>query len=96
MARQVERLRGRLTQADRLLSTLKLSDEAILERGYALVTDAGGRLVRRAAEIAPGAELSLRFADGSAQVTADGEASPKPAARPARKPASAGSQGSLF
>ena len=96
MARQMERLRGRLTQADRLLSTLKLSDEAILDRGYALVTDAGGRLVRRAAEIAPGAELSLRFADGSAQVTADGEAASKPAARPVRKPSATGSQGSLF
>ncbi len=96
MARQMERLRGRLTQADRLLSTLKLSDEAILDRGYALVTDASGRLVRRAAEIAPGAELSLRFADGSAQVTADGEAASKPAARPVRKPSATGSQGSLF
>src|SRR5690606_25082647 len=70
---RLERLRARLTQAERLLSTLKMSDEAILERGYALVTDADGAVLRRAAEVTPGTELSLRFADGVAGAIATGD-----------------------
>jgi exodeoxyribonuclease VII large subunit len=90
--RQLERLRARLTQADRLLSTLNLSDGAILERGYALVLDGDGRLVRRAAEIVPGMAMSIRFADGLARAHADGG---KPVTRQA-KPKEPTGQGSLF
>ena len=43
-----ELLLGRLAQADRLLNTL--SHQAILARGFALVMDADGNLLRRAAE----------------------------------------------
>ncbi len=92
---RLERLRARLTQAERLLATLKLSEQAILERGYALVLDGSGALVKRAAEVRPGQALELRFADGSAHATATGKAPPERAAKP--KPAGpAGSQGSLF
>jgi exodeoxyribonuclease VII large subunit len=90
--RNLERLRARLTQADRLLSTLNLSDGAILERGYALVIDADGKLVRRAAEVTPGMAMSIRFADGTAKAHADGG---KPLTRQA-KPKEASGQGSLF
>ena len=94
---RLERLRARLTQAERLLSTLKLSDEAILERGYALVMDADGAVLRRAADVSPGTELSLRFADGLAGAIATGDgARPKPSPRPAGKAKMPGSQGSLF
>ncbi|MBU2404988.1 MAG: exodeoxyribonuclease VII large subunit, partial [Alphaproteobacteria bacterium] len=93
----LERLRAKLTQAERLLSTLKLSDEAILERGYALVMDADGAVLRRAADVSPGTELSLRFADGVAGAIATSEAArPKPSPKPASKPKMPGSQGSLF
>ena len=95
MARKMERRRDRLTQADRLLSTLKLSDAAILERGYALVTDANGKVIRRAAEVTPGDGLSLRFADGVAHALATGDAA-RPAQKPTPKPKATGSQGSLF
>jgi exodeoxyribonuclease VII large subunit len=94
---RLERLRGRLSQADRLLATLKLSDTAILERGYALVTDASGNVVRRAAEVAAGMAMTIRFADGSVGAHADGEtrerAAPKPHAKTAKEPPG---QGSLF
>lgn len=106
MTVRLERLRARLTQADRLLSTLKLSEQAILERGYALVLDTNGTLVKRAAEVTPGATLELRFADGSTHATAEGgepasnPMSPSPATqRPpkaAPKDKSASGQGSLF
>jgi len=99
MTARLDRLRAALTQADRLLSTLKLSEQSILERGYALVLDATGTPVRRAAEVGRGAALDLRFADGTVHVRAgDGEppAAPKPAPRPAAKPKDGGGQGSLF
>jgi exodeoxyribonuclease VII large subunit len=90
----LERSRTRLAHADRLLSTLKLSDQSILDRGYALVIDADGKLIKRAAEVSQGAELTLKFADGTAQAT--GGALRLKSTRPAQKPRDPGSQGSLF
>jgi len=90
----LERLRARLTQADRLLATLSLSDQAILDRGYAMVIGADGTLIRRAAEVAPAARLSLKFADGVAEATAAG-ASPRPA-RPAPAGRTGEGQGTLL
>ncbi|MER2536082.1 MAG: exodeoxyribonuclease VII large subunit, partial [Rhizobiaceae bacterium] len=77
----------------------------ILERGFVLVSDAEGRLLKRAAEIAEGAALTLQFADGRVGATANGQAEapagepprPKPAQKPARPPrGEPGGQGSLF
>ena len=99
MTARLERLRAAFTQADRLLSTLKLSEQAILERGYAMVLDAAGTPVRRAAEVGYGAALDLRFADGTVHVLAGDGASPvapKPAPRPSAKPKDGSGQGSLF
>lgn len=94
---RLERLRGRLNQADRLLATLKLSEQAILERGYALVLDGSGELVKRAAEVKAGEVLELRFADGAATAVATGGTTlPKPAPKPVAKVREPGSQGSLF
>jgi exodeoxyribonuclease VII large subunit len=110
IAARLERLRAGLTQADRLLSTLKLSEQAILDRGYALVLDDSGALVRRAADVRQRMGLELRFADGSAHAVA-GEGTPAPSTTPAPKPAppapklaprqpakpkDGGGQGSLF
>ena len=90
-----ERLRNRVAQVDRLLSTL--SHQAILERGFALVSDAGGSLVKRAAEVAPGAALALRFADGTVEAVATGgEEQRKAATKGQPKARDPGSQGSLF
>ena len=42
-----------------------LSPLAVLERGYALVLDGQGAVVRSTTQLAPGVELSTRLADGS-------------------------------
>ncbi|WP_292173274.1 exodeoxyribonuclease VII large subunit, partial [Mesorhizobium sp.] len=94
IARRLDRLRASLTQADRLLSTL--SHKAVLARGFALVKDAEGAVIKLAADVVPGAALSLEFADGSADAVATGGgARAKASAKPA-KPREPGNQGSLF
>jgi exodeoxyribonuclease VII large subunit len=41
-----------------------LSPLAVLSRGYALVWDGQGRLVRRAAQVAPGDPVRIRLEEG--------------------------------
>ena len=45
---------------------------ALLSRGYALVQNRSGHPVTRAADVAPGAALRLRFSDGEVAARADG------------------------
>ncbi|MBK9079152.1 MAG: exodeoxyribonuclease VII large subunit [Hyphomicrobium sp.] len=82
-----------------------LSYQSALARGYALVRDADGRMVRRAAGLLTGASISIEFADGqiSAEVNGgtSGTSGPAPdpgvkRARPKSPPGSRGGQGSLF
>ncbi len=49
-----------------------VSYEKVLARGYALVTTRSGTPITSAKSIKPGAPLRLRFADGTADATADG------------------------
>jgi exodeoxyribonuclease VII large subunit len=49
-----------------------VSPLAVLQRGYALVSDAAGHALTSAAAVKPGAALRLRFADGEVRATADG------------------------
>ena len=90
----LERGRTRLDHSERLLATLKLSDQSILDRGYALVIGPDGKLVKRAAEVSLGAELTLKFADGTAKATGGGLR--LRSTRAPAKPKDPGSQGSLF
>lgn len=78
---------GRLESLARVLESI--SYRAVLERGFALVKGAGGKLRRRAGEIKPGEHLHLTFVDGEADAVAQG--APKPRVK---KPP--GDQGSLF
>ncbi|TPJ41475.1 exodeoxyribonuclease VII large subunit [Mesorhizobium sp. B2-5-13] len=96
MLLRLERLRGRIIQADRLMATL--SHKAVLARGFALVKDADGAVIKQAADVASGMALSLEFADGTADAVAtSGAARPKPAAKaPVAKAKEPGNQGSLF
>ena len=79
-----------------------LSHQSVLERGFAIVLDPSGAPIKRAAAIAAGDDLTLRFQDGEVQAVAkEGEERParpkteRPA--PAKKPpVPSGSQGSLF
>ncbi|ESW84148.1 hypothetical protein X772_18175 [Mesorhizobium sp. LSJC280B00] len=69
----------------------------MLARGFALVKDADGAVVKHAAEVASGMALSLEFADGTADAVAiSGTARPKTVAKPAAKLKAPGGQGSLF
>ncbi|MEZ5810058.1 MAG: exodeoxyribonuclease VII large subunit [Rhizobiaceae bacterium] len=93
----LERRRRSVGETSRLLASLAYP--AVLKRGYAIVSDGRGRTLVRAGEVAPGAALSLKFADGEIAATADGGGDRNPAERkPAKlKPAKSGNgQGSLF
>jgi len=58
----------RLSGLARLLNSVSFA--AVLERGFALVSNAEGQIIRRAAALQAGEELRLRFADGTAAATA--------------------------
>ncbi|GGS65810.1 exodeoxyribonuclease 7 large subunit [Planobispora rosea] len=83
-AEQAEQLRdrarraltGSLDRAEASLHHLRarlvaLSPAATLERGYAIVQRPSGEVVRRAAELAPGQELTLRFPDDRVTVRSE-------------------------
>ena len=73
--------RGRVDALDRLRRSL--DPEAPLLRGYVLVTDAAGHVVKTRAVAAGEAELTLKFADGSLAVSPrGGRAKPAPAPTP--------------
>src|SRR5215469_6499096 len=61
------RCRSRLDQLTGQLQAL--SPVAILDRGYALVFDAKGKLLKDAARVEPGDEISARLAKGSIKAT---------------------------
>lgn len=67
--RAVDRQRGRLAVAGASLSAV--SPLATLARGFAIVRDAEGRLIRAVDEAQPGATLTIQVSDGTfgAQVT---------------------------
>ena len=76
-----------------------LGPEAVLSRGYALIRDEAGALVRGIEAAQPGRALSVQLADGSFGVTVSGReiGGTKPLApRPVRKAPTPGTQGDLF
>jgi exodeoxyribonuclease VII large subunit len=88
----VERLRRELKSSGGLLDSF--SYKSVLERGFVLVTDKGGRPLTSAGDAKTGSALSLRFHDGAvgAVVTdSTGEKRPKPAAPPPGTPSKQGS-----
>jgi exodeoxyribonuclease VII large subunit len=87
--------RARFDAVSRLLDGV--SYKKVLERGFALVKGADGKVRRRAAALQPGEALTLTFADGEARAFADGET--EAAAAGMAKPRSKKTptdQGSLF
>ncbi len=75
-----------------------LGPEAVLARGYALVRDEGGALLRSVAQAQPGQALTVQLSDGrfGAVVSGGGGTAPKPAPRAVRKEPSGSGQGDLF
>ena len=97
LAAQIDQRRRRLEQADKLVQSLSYRN--VLARGFALVADADGKLVRAAGELSPGMAVSIEFSDGKvgATIGADGAppVRPDPAPRP-RKVRAGDDQPSLF
>ena len=75
-----------------------LGYRGVLARGYAVITDADGALVRSAAALAVGQAIGVEFADGRIAAHVDGDAA-SAAPRPRRRkadPGEPGGQQSLF
>jgi exodeoxyribonuclease VII large subunit len=49
-----------------------LSPQATLERGYAVVQHGGGAVLRSAADVAPGEEVSIRLGSGGLDASVTG------------------------
>lgn len=74
-----------------------LGPDAVLARGYALVRDEAGAVIRNAAQARPGAALSVRVSDGTFGVlVAGGSEAPAKPSRPARRDTPSAGQGDLF
>jgi exodeoxyribonuclease VII large subunit len=71
------------------------SYQRVLERGFVLVRDSGGRPLIRAVEVKAGDRLTLGFADGEREAVADGRRSAKSSAS-AAKSSRPGRQGELL
>lgn len=86
-----------LADRSRLLSSL--SYKGVLDRGFALVMDDQGSVLRRADQGADGATVSLRFADGDRSATLGEAVSPppvKPKSRAKPSPKKGAPQATLF
>jgi exodeoxyribonuclease VII large subunit len=100
-AQGLEKRRAQLERLDSLRRSLSYKE--VLARGYALVRDEQGALLRSAAGAAPGAALEIEFSDGRLAARAEGVAAgdPPPAApakakKPRGKVRTLPDQGSLF
>ena len=75
VAERIMRHRAALDTQAKLLATLGY--QSVLQRGYALVRTADGRMLRAAANAAPGAAVTLEFYDGARTARIDeGQADP--------------------
>jgi len=90
----VGRARQRLDARTQLLASLGYHN--VLARGFALVRDAEGRMLRRAADVSAGERLDIEFADGHVPAEANADER-KAAASPKRARARGGEkQGTLL
>jgi exodeoxyribonuclease VII large subunit len=104
VATVMQRLDARVAHSGQLLSAL--SYRGVLARGFALVRDEQGQPVHAAAEIGPGANLDIEFADGRVAATADADrplatrsvrpAVGEPKSAPPKRVVKPAGQGSLF
>ena len=68
LGRAMERQRQRLSQSAAVLKSL--DPQSVLERGFAMITDADGAVVTRVAQVRVGDALSARLADGAVEMNA--------------------------
>lgn len=86
-----------LSGQTKLLETL--SYQATLDRGYAIVRDDAGKLLRSAKAVSAAGQVDLTLSDGTVSLVANGAVAPSPAPTKAKKPkpkADAPDQGDLF
>jgi exodeoxyribonuclease VII large subunit len=76
MQRRIERQGDRLERLSSLLASLNVL--TIMQRGFALVKDAQGKVVGSAAALAAGQAVTLQFHDGQKGAMVDGTKPPKP------------------
>lgn len=90
MTREIEGRAKRLEKAGKLLEAY--SYQGVLERGFAVVSGAGGKLIRSGAALKAGAAVDIKFADCARQAVIAGGTSPvKPkSSRAPEKKAAAG------
>jgi exodeoxyribonuclease VII large subunit len=93
-AAAVARRRDRLSHVATLLGAVGY--QAVLQRGFVLVRDEHGGVVRSVRQVEAGDALHLHFADGQVAATAHGDEPPKKRPTAAKKPPARGGQGSLF
>ncbi len=95
-SRTIDSRRKHLEGTAKLLTSL--SYQGVLSRGFALVRDAVGQMVRSQAALKAGGNIEIEFADGrvKAQISQNGETAKSPARRPTPKTKKNRSQGSLF
>jgi len=88
-----------LTDRQRLVKAAQLLDaysyQGVLERGYALVQNEGGEVVRSKVKVKSGEGVTLTFADGSRKAVIDGKAAPKKP-KPSAKASAVKTQQDLF
>lgn len=92
MKRRLERAGEQCARQAKLLTAY--SYQGVLARGYALVTDAKGDLVRSSGTLAPGERVALTFTDGRRQAVIEGKTKPEP--RPPVREKDGKKQGDLF
>lgn len=99
-ARLTETARRALIAPDRELTSLAarleaLSHKSVLARGYALVKDEAGSLIRTASAAKDGQPVTIQFADADRAAVIGAGGAPRPAPKAKPKPPPKG-QGSLF
>ena len=78
LRRTVLALSAKIAAAERFLSTTEAriassNPRKLLERGYTLVSDASGRLVKNTAGVTPGDIIDIHFPDGTLNCTVNGK-----------------------
>ncbi|MBX3598665.1 MAG: exodeoxyribonuclease VII large subunit [Rhizobiaceae bacterium] len=86
-------LSAKLDQCDRLLGNL--SHKAVLARGFALVRDSDGRIIKSVGDVSNGQSLAIQLSDGQLDAFAANGGEKSPRQRSKAKP-EGGGQGSLF
>ena len=94
MATLIQRQEARAKHTGQLLAAL--SYRGVLARGFALVRDGKGAALRAASDVAPGAALSIEFADGRVSAAAQGDGTPMARSSQPKRSVKAVDQGSLF